>query len=117
MEKTKGITEPLRINNSGKYELYDYVTSKEISISGALLFDPYLENNLHTTIKIIDIKSNTELDRFMLKAFINPNKPTDDKIKIKGKFFNPKKYYLRIEPKNTSDDIHFLLSFTSEKEE
>jgi hypothetical protein len=114
MEDTKIITEPLRISNSGKYELYDYVSSTEITLSGALLLDPYFENNLNTTIKIIDKKSQVEFDRFMLMAFRDPSRPMDDKIKIKGKFFNPKKYYLKIEPKNGSDDVHFLLYFSVE---
>jgi hypothetical protein len=114
MENIKTIPEPLRISNSGKYELYDYTGANEITISGALLLDPYFENNLNTTIKIIDKKSQAEFDRFMLMAFRDPNRPTDDKIKIKGKFFNPKKYYLKVEPKNGSDEVHFLLYFSVE---
>ncbi len=114
MENMKTLSEPLRINNSGKYKLYDYFSSKKITISGALLLNPYFENNLTTTIKIIEKESQREFDRFMLAAFINPSQPKEDKIKIKGKFFNPKKHYLKVEPKNSSDEVHFLLYFSEE---
>ncbi len=115
MEHLKIIPEPLRITNSGKYELYDYSTSKEIALSGALLLDPYFENNLGTTIKIIDKKNQIEFDRLMLMAFVNPSEPKEDRIQINGKFFDPKKHYLKIEPKSSSDEIHFLLYFAKEE--
>jgi hypothetical protein len=114
MENMKTLPEPLRISNSGKYELYDYFSSKKITISGALLLNPYFENNLNTTIKIVEKESQREFDRFMLMAFRNPNQPEDDKIKITGKFFNPKKYYIKVEPKNSRDEVLFLLYFSEE---
>ena len=113
MEHTQVLSEPLRISNSGKYELSDYTKSKSIAISGALLFDPHFESNLTTTIKIIEKEGNIEFDRLMLLAFIDPSEPAKDKLIIKGKFFDPKKYYLKIEPKNTGDEIHFLLFFST----
>jgi hypothetical protein len=112
MENTKLLSEPLRITGSGKYELSDYVSSKEIAISGALLLAPYFENNLNTTIKIIEKESQKELDRFMLMAFRDPSDPDNDRINIKEKFFNPKKYFLRVEPKNNRDELHILLYFS-----
>lgn len=115
MEDIKPITEPLRITNSGKYELYDYTSSRAITISGAFLLNSNIENDLNTTIKIITKESQVEFDRFMLAAFRNPSEPFNDKIKIKGKFFDPKKHYLRVEPKNTNDEVHFLLYFSSGK--
>jgi hypothetical protein len=113
MTKIKNISEPLRINNSGKYELYDYVSAKQIAVSSALLLDPYFENNLHTTVKIINKETQIEFDRFMLLAFVNPSLPKEDRIEITGKFFDPKKHYLKIEPKNGSDEVLFMLSFRS----
>ena len=113
MENTKILPEPLRITNSGKYELYDYVGSGEIIISGALLLEPHLSNNLNTTIKIIKKENQAEFDRFMLMAFRNPNQPMNDKINITGKFFDPKKYYIKVDPKNTGEEIHFLLYFSA----
>ncbi len=113
MENTRILPEPLRINNSGKYELYDYVTAGEIAIASASLFEPHFDMNLNTTIKIIRKEDNIEFDRFMLMAFRNPMSPKDEKIYIKEKFFNPKKYYLKIETRNGSDDINFLLYFST----
>ncbi len=109
----KKISEPLRITTSGNYELYDYIACNEISLSGALLLSSNLENDLTTIIKIINKKSKIEFDRLMLMAFTNPTQPTSDKIEIKGKFFNPKTHYLKIEPKNNNEDIQFLLYFSA----
>lgn len=113
MENTKIMQEPLRISDSGKYELYDYANANEIAVTGALILQPHVENNLHATIKIIAKENKAEFDRFKLMAFQNPYQPSDDKLEITGKFFNPKKYYLQIEPNNTGDEIHFLLYFSS----
>lgn len=113
MTKLKNIAEPLRINNSGKYELYDYTSFKKIAVNGALLLDPYFENNLHTTVKIINKETGIEFDRFMLLAFVNPSLPQEDRIEITGKPFDPKKHYLKIEPKNGSDEVLFMLHFGS----
>lgn len=112
MENTKQLPEPLRITNSGNYDLNDYSKSSAIAISGALLLSANIENDLTTTIKIFNKKNNQEFDRLMLMAFRNPTLPLEDKIKITGKFFDPKKHYLKIEPKNNSEDIQFLLYFS-----
>ncbi len=115
MEEFKKISEPLRITNSGKYELSDYCSADEIAISGALLLEPYFENNLGTTIKIMDQKTLVEFDRFMLIAFQDPNHPSQDRINISGKFFDPKKHFLKIEPRSLSTEVHFLLYFSSDQ--
>jgi hypothetical protein len=112
MENIKTIAEPLRITNSGKYELYDYSSSGEITISRAFLLSSNINNDLNTTIKIISKENQMEFDRFMLAAFRNPSEPDNDKINIKGKFFDPKKYFLRVEPKNTGEEVHFMLYFS-----
>jgi hypothetical protein len=112
MENTRQMPEPLRINDSGKYELYDYLSANEIAVTSALLLKPNVENNLLATIKIIVKDTKKEFDRFKLMAFQNPYEPGSDKIEILGKFFNPQKHYLLIEPNNTGDEIHFLLYFS-----
>ena len=116
MENTKQLAEPLRITNSGNYDLNDYHSSPEIALSGALLLSSNIENDLTTTIKIINKRNKQEFDRLMLMAFRNPTLPDEDKIKITGKFFNPKSHYLKIEPKNNSEDIQFLLYFSKRLE-
>ena len=112
MENTTPLPEPLRITDTGKYDLSDYTANKEIVVSGAMLLGTSLEADLTTTIKIIHKKTDREFDRFMLKAFTNPTRPDEDRISIKGKFFNPKEHYLKVETKNMSDAIHFLLYFS-----
>ncbi len=112
LENSTLLTEPLRITDSGKYDLADYTANKEIVVSGAMLLGTSIEVDLTTTIKIIHRKTDREFDRFMLKAFTNPTRPDEDRISIKGKFFNPKEHYLKVETKNSSDAIHFLLYFS-----
>jgi len=106
--------EPLRITDAGKYELYDYTSARSIAITGALILGN-LESNLGATIKILSKENNTEFDRFKLAAFRNPSEPEKDRLEILGKFFDPKKHFLRLEPNHSTDEIHFLLYF-SEKE-
>ncbi len=113
MENTKILNEPLKINNSGIYELYDYSNASDIALSSALLLSSNIENDLMTTIKIMNKKSKKEVDRLTLMAFQNPTLPMKDRITITGKFFNPKNHYLKIEPKSSTIDILFLLYFSA----
>jgi hypothetical protein len=115
MNTTKPLPEPLRINDSGKYDLRNYTSSKEIAISGALLLSTKHENDLTTTIKIIEKDSHREFDRLMLLAHQNPMEPATTNITIQGKFFDPRKHYLKIEPKKPREEVHFMLYFSEKK--
>jgi hypothetical protein len=114
MQDPISMPEPLRITDTGKYELYDYTSARSIAITGALILGN-LENNLGSTIKILNKENNTEFDRFMLAAFRNPSEPEKDRLEIMGKFFDPKKHFLRIESNHSSNELHFLLFFSGKE--
>lgn len=112
MENTQHLAEPLRITESGKYELSDYKAFPEIAISGALFLNDCITSDLSATVKIMEKETHREFDRFMMSAFHNPMEPALKRIAITGKFFNPKKHYLSIQTNSASEPIHFMLNFS-----